>query len=306
MGFRTVFVKNGDRLNLKLDNLEVTKSTETFTIPLFDIENIILEGDYTVITSRLLAKLAKFHISVIVCDNHYLPCGQFLGFGQYHRSAKRAAWQASWTEVEKGNSWTEVVSNKIRNQITVAEKLKVATERIELMDDLLLEIGFADSTNREGHVAKVYFNSLFGMGFSREDNILPNHCLNYGYSIIRGQMARCVVSLGLLPMLGIFHRNEYNSYNLVDDLMEPFRPLMDFFVLTEILNDDVEFLTYEIRLTLINFLNHKMMIKGKKIYMSQVMLDYVQSFIKAIEKNDYSLLMKINFEDYLGCDESEI
>lgn len=87
MGFRTVFVKNGDRLNLKLDNLEVTKSTETFTIPLFDIENIILEGDYTVITSRLLAKLAQFHISVIVCDNHYLPCGQFLGFGQYHRSA---------------------------------------------------------------------------------------------------------------------------------------------------------------------------------------------------------------------------
>lgn len=306
MGFRTIFVKNGDRLNLKLDNLEVLKQIDTFTIPLSDIETIILEGEQTIITTRLLSKLAKYQISIIVCDDHYLPCGQFLGLGQYHRSAKRAMWQSKWGDVIKGNCWEQIIKNKLFNQISVAKMMGVEQSRIELMTHLTNEVSFADSTNREGHVAKVYFNSLFGMGFSREDNTLPNHCLNYGYSIVRGQMARCVVSLGLLPMLGIFHRNEYNSYNLVDDLMEPFRPLLDYFVLSNVLNQDIEFLTYDVRILLINFLNHRMIIKGKKMYMTQVMLDYVQSFIKAMETDNCQQLLTIDFNDYLGSDESEI
>ena len=306
MGFRTVFVKNGERLKLKLDNLEVSKEGESFTIHLMDIDTVILEGDKTTITTRIMSKLAKYHIDLVICDNTYLPCGIFLGMGQYHKSAKRAIWQADWEELLKQNAWTSIVSQKIKNQIDVARHLDVDEERLQLMQNFLENIFLGDETNREGHVAKVYFNSLYGQGFTRDDNTLPNHCMDYGYSIVRAQVARSVSALGLLPMLGIFHRNEYNSFNLVDDLMEPFRPIMDYYIISQILRTEVEYLTYETRLKLIDFLNQKIKIKGRKVYINQAIADYVNSFIRAMEQNDVRQLLSIQFTDYLECEESEI
>lgn len=301
MGFRTVFVKNGERLNLKLDNLEVSKDGQSITIPLSDIESVMLEGDHTIVTTRLLAKLAQHHIDVIICDSKFMPCGIYLGLGQYHRSAKRAAWQSTWEELLKKNAWTYIVSQKILNQIEVASYLEVDTERIRLMTDLYNNLLIGDESNREGHVAKVYFNSIFGNGFSREDDIFPNHCLDYGYAVIRAQVARCVVALGLLPMLGIFHRNEYNSFNLVDDLMEPFRPLLDWYVFQNILSTNAEYLSYDIRLILADFLHQQIKVKGKKIYMMQAIADYVNSFIKAMETNEFKNLHTIEFKGFMEC-----
>ena len=248
MAYRTVVIKNSEKLSLKLDNLIVRKEGENFSIPLVDIENIILEGDYTVITSRILAQLAKFNIALIVCDNKFMPCGFYLNYGQYHRSAKRAQWQSNWKDLLKLNAWTEIVTQKISNQIDVAKYLNISLDRIDIMQEFKENILLGDESNREGHVAKVYFNSIYGVGFSREDNTLPNICMNYGYSIIRGQIARSVVSFGLIPSLGIFHKNEYNSFNLVDDLMEPFRPLMDAYIYKKVLPMEGKYLTYEKRL----------------------------------------------------------
>lgn len=298
MGFRTIFIKNGERLKLKLDNLIVVKEGEEISIPLVDIESIILEGDQTTITSRLLAKFTKYHIALIICDSKFHPTGIYLGLGQYHRSAKRNSWQSNWTELQKQNIWTEIVTNKIDNQIEVARNLNVSEERILVMNALKSNILLGDESNREGHVAKVYFNSLFGMGFSREDNSFPNLCLNYGYSIIRALTARSVVSLGLIPSLGVFHKNEYNSFNLVDDLMEPFRPLMDWYVYTNLMTSKEEYLTYDLRIKLIEFLNCSIVVNNKKIFINQAVNDYVNSFIRAMESNDYNVLKKISFESF--------
>src|SRR5699024_1662836 len=101
MGFRTVFVKNGNKLSLKLDNLEVRKLDQKYVIPLIDIDTVILEGDQTIVTTRILSAFTKYHIVVVICDQKYLPVGMYLGMGQYHRSAKRAMWQAKWTELQK-------------------------------------------------------------------------------------------------------------------------------------------------------------------------------------------------------------
>lgn len=114
LGFRTVFVKNGEKLKVKLDNLEVIKEGNTYVIPLTDIESVILEGDQTVITTRLLAKFAQHHIDTVICDNTFMPVGVFLGIGQYHRSAKRAIWQSNWTEEHKQVAWCEIVTQKFR------------------------------------------------------------------------------------------------------------------------------------------------------------------------------------------------
>ena len=302
MGFRTVFVKNGESLRVKLDNLEISKNREQFIIPLSDIESVILEGEQTTVSSRILAKFAQYHIELIVCDSKYLPAGVFLGLGQYHRSAKRAIWQSGWIEEQKQAIWTVIILRKINNQIIFSEIANIDEDRLEIMKELRNNLQFGDETNREGHVAKVYFNSHFGLGFTREDDSLPNACMDYGYAIIRAQMARCVVAQGLLPMLGVFHRNEYNSFNLVDDLMEPFRPLMDYYIYRKILPKDEKYLTYDSRIQLIDFLNQKIKIKNKKIYINQCMTEYVISFIKAMEKNDPAYLLDIDLNNFVECE----
>ncbi|MBM9830151.1 type II CRISPR-associated endonuclease Cas1 [Enterococcus faecalis] len=302
MGFRTVFVKNGEKLKVNLDNLEVLKEGHTYMIPLADIESVILEGDQTVVTTRLLAKFAQHHIDTVICDNTFMPAGVFLGVGQYHRSAKRAIWQSNWTEEQKQLAWCHIVTQKIQNQIAVAKYLGTDAERIEVLEKLSEGILPGDTTNREGHVAKVYFNSLYGVGFTREEECLPNACMNYGYAVIRAQMARCVVALGLLPMLGIFHKNEYNSFNLVDDLMEPFRPLMDWYIHQTVLKNKEKYLTYHSRLTLVEFLHQKIKVKNKKIYMNQAMSEYVAAFVKAMETADFENVQKIHLENMLECE----
>lgn len=295
MGFRTVFVKDGEKLSLRLDNLSVRKNNEDYLIPLVDIETVILEGNRTVITSKILSAFSKYHIALVVCDDKYLPTGMYLGKGQYYRSAKRAMWQAKWKEIDKQLVWKEIVYQKILNQIQVLQNVDIElnSERSQILIDYLENIMIGDSTNREGHAAKVYFNSLFGNGFSRRDTSFVNFCLDYGYAIIRAQMARSVSALGLIPELGVFHKNEYNAYNLVDDLMEPFRPIVDYLIITNILKKPEEHLTYDIRLQIIDFLNHEIKINNKKFFIMQAIHDYVQNFIKAMENEDYSLLLDI-------------
>lgn len=303
MAFRTVFVKNGERLSLRLDNLVVTKNQEELYIPLIDIENIILEGEQTTITSRVLAKLAFYNIDVVICDNHYLPCGIYLPMGQYHHAAKRNIWQAGWESELKDRAWMNVVSQKILNQILVATELSNDNERIDKMVELSDNVTLGDKTNREGHVAKLYFNSLYGVGFTREDDSFPNACMNYGYSILRSQVARYVTSQGLIPSLGIFHKNEYNPFNLVDDLMEPFRPLLDWYIHKNVLNLQPQYLTFDHRIILIDFLNQQIKLKGKKMYLNQAIGEYLNSFIKAMELNNFSHLITIQADEFMECDE---
>src|SRR5699024_3105391 len=131
-------------------------------------------GRDTTMTSRLLAKLAFYNIDVVICDNNYHPCGIYLGMGQYHRTAKRNAWQAKWTKNQKNDAWQAIVRQKIANQIFIAEMLSKDYERLDKMAAMLNQILSGDESNREGHVAKLYFNTIYGLGFTREDDSFPN------------------------------------------------------------------------------------------------------------------------------------
>ncbi|MDR1773494.1 MAG: type II CRISPR-associated endonuclease Cas1 [Clostridioides sp.] len=298
MSWRTVHIKDCEKMKIKLDNLEVTKLGEKYFIPLADIATIIVEGVDTVITTRLLSQISKYNIVLVICDQKYLPTGLFLSYGSYHKTAKRAMHQSQWSKSIKENIWKEIVSQKINNQLEVIKILKYDSERSDLMKSFVENILPGDSTNREGHAAKVYFNSLYGMNFTREDACIENAMMNFGYAIVRSQVARLVVGQGLLPMLGVFHRNEYNAYNLVDDLMEPFRPIMDYYINTKVLDED-EYLTYEKRLKLINFLNQPMKLDGKNSSVDIVMQNYILSFVKSMEDENVFLLNKIKLSDFL-------
>ncbi|AYE37687.1 type II CRISPR-associated endonuclease Cas1 [Companilactobacillus zhachilii] len=300
MGWRIVHVKEGDVLRLRLDSLEVLKKENKVYIPLSDITMIVLEGNRTTITTKLLSSLSQNNVGLVICDDKYLPVGIYLPYGQYHHYSKRVIRQAEWTKEQKGLIWQSVIKQKMTNQVDYARFAGVDEDRLNLMQDLISNLLIGDTTNREGPVAKVYFDSLYGKSFTRDDENLINGAMNFGYAILRSCMARIVVGNGLVTMLGIFHHNEFNSFNLVDDLMEPFRPLMDYWVNEYVINDKQDYLSYEARLKIIEFMSQKIKIQNKKMTIDNAMQEYVASFISAIDEQDPALLVDIKLENLIG------
>ena len=185
--------------------------------------------------------------------------------------------------------WQIVTYFKINNQQDVLSIFERDIDAIQLLADYKDNIELGDKTNREGHAAKVYFNELFGKQFTRvtqQEADVINAGLNYGYAIFRAQMARIIEGYGLNPLVGIFHRNEYNQFNLVDDLMEPFRQIVDVWVYQNL--RDKEYLKYEYRLNLTNLLNAKIKYGNENCTVTGAMDKYVQGFIKCIDKKDTS------------------
>jgi len=303
MGWRIVHVKDGDVLKLRLDNLEIHKKDNKVYIPLSDITMVVLEGNRTTITTKLLSSLSQNNVGLVICDDKYLPVGIYLPYGQYHHYSKRVIKQSQWTKEQKGQIWKNVISQKMNNQLAYAKFAGVDSDRLELIQDLISNLVVGDTTNREGPVAKVYFDSLYGKTFTRDDDDLINAAMNFGYAILRSCMARIVVGNGLVTMLGIFHRNEFNSFNLVDDLMEPYRPLMDYWVNKYVIDDKKDYLSYEARLKIIEFMNQKIQIQNKKMTIDNSMQEYVASFVAAMDEQDSSLLLNIGLNNFIG-DES--
>ena len=249
MTWRIVHVSQSEKMRLKLDNLLVQKMGQEFTIPLSDISIIVAEGGDTVVTLRLLSALSKYNIALVVCDNEHLPTGIYHSQNGHFRAYKRLKEQMDWSQKQKDKAWQIVTYYKINNQEDVLAMFEKSLDNIRLLSDYKEQIEPGDRTNREGHASKVYFNELFGKQFVRvtqQEADVINAGLNYGYAIMRAQMARIVAGYGLNGLLGIFHKNEYNQFNLVDDLMEPFRQIVDVWVYDNL--RDQEFLKYEYRL----------------------------------------------------------
>lgn len=304
MSWRIVHIKEGNRLSLKLTNIEVVKNGESIYIPLQDISIIILEGQRTTITTRLLAKLSEYNIALITCNIKYEPIGIYLPLYKYHRMAKRHQMQIAVPKLFQEIMWSEIIQQKLDNQYQHLQYWDIAEEDVlSTIEKHKSEIALGDRTNKEAIVAKLYFNALFYKNFTREDENGINAGLNFGYTILRTALARLVIANGLIPCLGIHHCNEYNEFNLVDDLMEPFRPFVDYYVQKEIVREDVRYLNYEHRLAIIDLLNQPMRYKSKICTLHEVMQKYVASFVKSLELKDEKQLIKISLDDFISLEE---
>ena len=262
---------------------------QEFTVPLSDISIIVAEGGDTIVTLRLLSALSKYNIALVVCDNEHLPTGIYHSQNGHFRAYKRLKEQMDWSQKQKDKAWQIVTYYKINNQEDVLAMFEKSLDNIRLLSDYKEQIEPGDRTNREGHAAKVYFNELFGKQFVRvtqQEADVINAGLNYGYAIMRAQMARIVAGYGLNGLLGIFHKNEYNQFNLVDDLMEPFRQIVDVWVYDNL--RDQEFLKYEYRLGLTDLLNAKIKYGKETCSVTVAMDKYVKGFIKYISEKDSS------------------
>jgi Uncharacterized protein predicted to be involved in DNA repair len=141
LGWRIVHVKEGDVLRLRLDSLEVLKKENKVYIPLSDITMIVLEGNRTTITTKLLSSLSQNNVGLVICDDKYLPVGIYLPYGQYHHYSKRVIRQAEWTKEQKGLIWQSVIKQKMTNQVDYARFAGVDEDRLNLMQDLISNFG---------------------------------------------------------------------------------------------------------------------------------------------------------------------
>jgi CRISPR-associated protein Cas1 len=204
-------------------------------------------------------------------------------YGSHDTSAKIRK-QIEWNQEIKNLVWTEIVSEKIRKQAELLKKLgKNASEQLSKYVD---QVELADSTNREGHAAKVYFNALFGLDFTRTSDTPINAALNYGYGILLSAFNREIVANGYITQLGFFHDNIFNQFNLGSDLMEPFRILVD----EEVYNMMPEKFEKEEKMGLVNILNKEVKIERQNNYVSNAIKIYTKSVFDALNEKDISLI----------------
>lgn len=283
MSWRTIVISKRAKLDLQLGYM-VVRSEEISKIVLSEIAVLLIESTAVSLTASLLAELIKRKVKVIFCDEKRNPLAELIGYYGSHDTSNKVRKQIIWKQQIKEAIWTEIVCEKIKKQKEFLEFLE--KEEAKLLALYLKEMNWNDETNREGHAAKVYFNALFGLGFTRTDDNYQNAALNYGYSILLSSFNREIVANGYLTQLGIFHDNMFNPFNLASDLMEPFRILVD----REVYKMEIYQFEQEEKKQLLNILNSEVLIDGRRQYVSNAIKIYTKSVFDALNENDSSLL----------------
>ncbi|MDE5600961.1 MAG: type II CRISPR-associated endonuclease Cas1 [Clostridia bacterium] len=289
MGFRIVVINSRAKLDYKMNYLVVRTDDKTTRVHLDEIAVLMIESTAVALTAYLIAELTKKKIKVIFCDEKYNPLAELCSLYGAHDSARKLREQIKWQKDIKDFVWAEIVRAKILGQISNLDDTE--DRAITLMKSYTQEILPADTTNREAHAAKVYFNALFGLDFSRSEDNLINTALNYGYGILLSAINREVVAAGYATQLGIFHDNVFNHFNLSSDLIEPFRPLVDRKVVTM----RIEKFEHEEKMALVDLLNSKVKIKGQEHHLINAIRIFVLSVFDALAERDVS---KIIFPSY--------
>lgn len=225
MSFRTVAITHRAKLNLNMGYLEI-RGDEVKKIFIDEIDILLIESRAVSMTAALLSELMNKKIKVIFCDEKRNPQGELIPYYGSGDCARKIKKQLEWSENIKGKVWTVIVKEKIKNQACFLKELSMTREE-NLLKTYLDEMAYRDETNREGMAAKVYFDAIFGMNFTRGRETPINAALNYGYSLILSVVNREVSYNGYITQLGLFHDNIYNSFNLSSDIMEPYRILVD-------------------------------------------------------------------------------
>ncbi len=276
MSFRTVVVTKQSKLSYKNRFLVVKQEGEEKYIHLSEIDTIIVDSISVSISAYLLKELSDNKINIMFCDEKHNPFGELSSYYSRHNSSKKIKIQIQWKQKEKDEIWKEIVKNKIMNQALLINK--ISSENYDLLLSYIDEVLIGDKSNREGHAAKVYFNTLFGKNFVRNNDDSINAALNYGYAILLSTINKEVVANGFLTQLGIHHKNEFNEFNLTCDLMEPFRVVIDNFVYY---NQKRE-LNTEYKLDIVNILNDTFKYQNKSYILKDIIKMYVKNVLDSV------------------------
>lgn len=289
MSWRIVVISRRAKLDYQLGYM-VVRNEEITKIHLSEISTILIESTAVSLTTSLLAELTKKKIKVIFCDEKRNPSSELIPYYGSHDTSAKIREQIKWSEQEKTVIWTEIVTEKIRKQADTLDQY--GKSEVKLLRKYIEEIEYGDATNREGHAAKVYFNALFGMDFTRTEENSINAALNYGYGILLSAFNREIVMNGYITQIGLFHNNMFNQFNLGSDLMEPFRSIVD----QQVKNMMPQKFESEEKRTILEILQNEVLIAGRKEYVSNAIKIYCKSIFDALSSNDISLIKFYQYE----------
>ena len=283
MAFKNLYIESNVHLSVRNEQL-VINSDEEYTAPLEDINSICIDSLKTNISVYTLNKITEHDIILYICDEKHMPTSVLLGVNRYSRKLRNLNRQLDMPKPVIKRMWQSIVKQKIENQAIVLKILGFNKEYKELIN-MVGAVCSGDSTNIEARAAALYFKTLFGEEFTRrDDTFFYNSALNYGYAIVRGMISRTLVMYGFEPALGIFHHNQLNSFNLSDDVIECFRPLVDLYVL---LNIDVkEELDSKSKKEIYNVINSLVLIDGKSYNTQTAIENVVKSLATSFEKKE--------------------
>ena len=290
MAWRVVAIENPARLSVRDNQLVITQEIES-TLPIEDIDALILDNYGSTITTNLLTALATKGTTTVICDEKHLPASVLLPYSQHSRQAKVSRQQLSMSQPLKKQLWQQIIISKITNQADVLRSRGLDDSNLR---SLANDVKSGDTSNRESIAARIYFDQILGDA-TRRKPIWHNAALNYGYAMVRSHIARHIAARGLVASQGLFHHNELNSFNLADDLIEPYRAVIDMYILENIApyhtGDLDSSLTKHDRQLAIDILNYYVIMNGKKFTVRHSVERTVESFIECIETKEADKLL---------------
>lgn len=302
MSWRSIFITKPCKLHIEHNNLIVSNEDGHNLITLDSIASIVIETTRATITTYAISKLAEAGVAVLYVDKKYNLNAITLPFHTHSTFSKIVHSQIDISKPLKKQLWQVIVKSKIKNQASVLEYLN-KKESSKILYDYARSVKSNDEDNIEAKAAKVYWSELF-KNFSRvhkgTDDV-RNASLNYCYAIVRSAVARSLTNAGLMPSFGIHHQNYFNSFNLADDIIEPFRAFVDLHVKLTLLKYDDKVLTSQIKQEYVNILNLEYADVNDGVSSIRTTIDTtVQSLQKCmLQKNiSYLVLPSINFEKY--------
>ena len=283
MGWRSVIITQHAKLTYSMQMMIVQTRDGINQIPIEDINLLLVSTTQAVITSALISKLAQNQTKIIFVDEKGNPIVETAVYYPGTRNMAKLTQQFNWDEHLKEVLWTKIVSQKIKNQIAVLANYHLNKDEVQSELDQL-EIN--DESNREAIAARKYFMLLFDKNFVRRDTSAINAALNYGYAILLSSFNREIAMNGYLTYFGIHHCSQENQFNLASDLMEPFRPFVDYWVKA---HEKIKELTPDIKYGLVELLSLEIKFNGKKTLLTNAITVYVRECLKFLSGDSKEL-----------------
>lgn len=290
---------DGYHIYVEHSNVRIAKGDSVTAVAFADIHSIICHGYRNEYSETFLSKCIENEVPVIFCDSKHHPSGMLLPWYQHGESFLRQKIQIDMTVPRGKRAWKYIIQAKIRAQAALLNMYSIPQSNI--LKQLADKVTSGDSSNMEAQAARIYFTSLFGKTFLRSDDTNPiNSFLNYGYIVLRFLVARMVVSCGLNPSIGVFHSGLRNPFCLIDDLMEPLRPFVDYKVIENLTVINSLILTPQIKKELISIILMPVEFNSQKMELMNAVKLYILDYLKFISGKRKEITIPVFDEEING------
>ncbi len=280
---RTIEISSAAYLRVKLNQLVIRNDEGEHSVPFEDIGFLILDNPQITCSQSVFRHCAEQNVALVITDEKHLPSSLLLPLDAHSTQGRIMRMQASTPEQVQHIIWQQIIRAKISMQAAALNAVHgMKSARLER---LAKTVQPNDDGNHEAQASRIYFKSLFGEEFKRDQNGLNdiNILLNYGYSLIRTACSRALMGAGLHPAFGIHHHNQYNVFCLADDVMEPLRPLVDRRVAELSQAATFSGLNRDTKNDLLAILSAPVLIKKREFPLMSALATYCSSLRKVLE-----------------------